>query len=64
MRFESFRDGMEDLELLYLLQQRDPKNTLLDINIVSDIDNYSESINQYLEFRERLLTEIVRYNKH
>ena len=60
MRFESFRDGMEDLELLYLLQQLDPKNALLEVSIVNDIDDYSESIQQYMNFRTKLFAEIKR----
>ena len=60
MRFESFRDGMEDLELLYLLQQLDPKNALLEVSIVNDIDDYSESIEQYMNFRRKLFAEIKR----
>ena len=60
MRFESFRDGMEDLELLYLLQQLDPKNALLDVSIVNDIDDYSESIEQYMNLRRKLFAEIKR----
>ena len=60
MRFESFRDGMEDLELLYLLQQLDPGNALLDVSIVNDIDDYSENIEEYKDFRRRLFAEINR----
>ena len=63
MRFESFRDGMEDLELLYVLQKLDPKNTLLRVKIVSDIDDYSESIEQYEGFRKQLFAEIIRLQK-
>lgn len=60
MRFESFRDGMEDLELLYLLQRLDPDNALLDVSIVNDIDDYSESTEQYMDFRRALFAEINR----
>ena len=60
MRFESFRDGMKDLELLYLLQQLDPDNALLEVSIVNDIDDYSESIEQYMNFRRKLFAEIKR----
>ena len=60
MRFESFRDGMEDLELLYLLKQLDPDNALLEVSIVNDIDDYSESIEQYMNFRRKLFAEIKR----
>ena len=62
MRFESFRDGMEDQELLYLLQQLDPDNALLDVSIVNDINDCSESIEQYMNFRNKLLTEINNYS--
>lgn len=61
MRFESFRDGMEDLELLYLLQQLDLKNALLQVSIIKAIDDYSESIEQYIDFRRKLFTEIKRF---
>ena len=60
MRFESFRDGMEDVELLYLLQQLDPDNSLLEVSIVNDIDDYNESIEQYMTFRKKLFAEIKR----
>ena len=51
---------MEDLELLYLLQQFDPNNSVLDVNIVNDIDDYSESIEQYMDFRRKLFAEIEK----
>ena len=60
MRLESFRDGMEDLELLYLLQQLDPENVLLNVSLVKDIDDYSESTESYMAFRNKLFAEIVR----
>ncbi|VAW54777.1 hypothetical protein MNBD_GAMMA06-597 [hydrothermal vent metagenome] len=60
MRFESFRDGMEDLELLHILQKLDPNNALLKINTITDINNYSENIEQYISFRKYLLAEIMR----
>ena len=63
MRFESFRDGMEDLELLYVLQKLDSKNDLLKVKVVNDIDDYSEDIEQYENFRRQLLTEIIRLQK-
>jgi hypothetical protein len=63
MRFESFRDGMEDLELLYLLQQLDPDSTLLKLDIVNDIDDYSESIEQYTIFRKELFTALKKVRR-
>ena len=59
MRFENFRDGMEDLELLYLLQQLDPKNATLAVTIINDIDDYNESIEQYMNFRRELFSELA-----
>ncbi len=64
MRFESFRDGMEDLELLYLLQQLDSENALLNVSLVNDIDDYSESIERYMTFRKKLFAEIIRLQPH
>ena len=61
MRFESFRDGMEDLELLYLLQQLDPENALLEISIVNDNDDYNENIEEFLNFIKKLFVEIQRF---
>lgn len=59
MQFESFRDGMEDLELLYLLQQFEPENAISAVSFINDIDNYNESIEQYTRFRRKLFAELT-----
>ena len=58
MRFESFRDGIEDLELLYLLQQLTPDNLILKLNIVNDIEDYNEDIEKHIKFRRELFTAL------
>ena len=52
MRFESFRDGMEDLELLYLLQEKDPDNPILKVKMINDIEDYTDSIKTISNYRE------------
>lgn len=62
MRLASFRDGMEDLELLYLLQQCDPDNPVLKIILINDIEDYTDSINTISNFREKLFSALKKYN--
>ncbi len=60
LRFESFRDGMEDLEYLYILEQVDPDNDLLDVDVVSDLSDYTGP-DEYLNYR-KLLSEAITGN--
>lgn len=54
LRFESFRDGMEDYEYLALLRQRDPENPLLDVGIVTGLTTFTQDPFEILEFREQI----------
>jgi hypothetical protein len=54
LRFESFRDGMEDYEYLELLRQRDPDNPLLDVSIVTGLTTFTQDPFEILEFREQI----------
>lgn len=62
MRLASFRDGMEDLELLYLLQDKDPDNPILKIIMINDIDDYTDSIKTISNFREELYSALEKLN--
>ena len=62
MRFESFRDGMEDLELLYLLQEKDPDNPILKVKMINDIEDYTDSIKTISNFREELYSALEKLN--
>jgi len=62
LRFESLRDGIEDIEFLYLLEEHNPNHALLDVPIVQNIKQYSESQDEILNYREKigeLLNEVA-----
>ena len=54
LRFESFRDGMEDYEYLALLAARDPLNPLLDVPVVTGLDTFVQDPFELLEFRRQV----------
>jgi hypothetical protein len=43
LRFESFRDGMEDYEYLKLLEARYPGHPLLNVDVVTDLSTFSRN---------------------
>ncbi len=53
LRYESFRDGIEDLESLYLLEARDSNNPLLSVPIVdrNNVTNFNKDPNAYKNWR-------------
>jgi hypothetical protein len=60
LRFESFRDGIEDLEYLYLLEAKDPKNPLLQVETVRNLTTYETKPAALLEFRRKVAEAISR----
>lgn len=54
LRYESFRDGVEDAEYLCLLEGRDPTHPLLAVETVSGIDSYATDPDDILDFRRRI----------
>jgi hypothetical protein len=54
MRFESFRDGMEDQEYLFLLAQLDPGNRLLAVPIIKGLKEYTEDTQEYMIYRQQI----------
>ncbi len=58
LRYESFRDGMEDLDYLYLLQDLDPGNALLGVPIISGLSDFSNDQDEVLDFRRQLAAAI------
>ena len=60
LRLESFRDGMEDQEYLYLLKALDPRNPLLEVPVVSGIHDYENDAQVYLAYRRQLGRSIER----
>jgi hypothetical protein len=54
MRFESFRDGMEDQEYLFLLAQLDPGNRLLAVPIIKGLKEYTEDTQEYMTYRQQI----------
>ncbi len=63
LRFESFRDGMEDQDLLYILKKLDPHNSLLQIPIINNIDDYTQNSVEYLDFRRKVASAIETLKK-
>lgn len=60
LRLESFRDGMEDQEYLFLLEKLDPGNAMLDVPVVNAIDDYETDVAAYLAFRRNVAVTIER----
>lgn len=58
LRFESFRDGMEDQDLLYILKNLDPENSLLQIPIIKSINDYTQASEEYFSFRHKVAAAI------
>ena len=58
LRLESLRDGFEDLELLYLLEEASPGNELLRVPIVGGLTDYEQDPARVLSFREAVARAI------
>jgi hypothetical protein len=54
LRFENYRDGMEDQEYLYLLEEIMPDHKLLSVPIIKDLHNYSQNQQELMTFRKEL----------
>ncbi|HEX7026720.1 MAG TPA: glycoside hydrolase domain-containing protein [Gammaproteobacteria bacterium] len=60
LRYESLRDGFEDLEYLYLLESLDPDHPLLDVPIVTSIDDFATDPEVILAFRREVAKAIIK----
>lgn len=54
LRFESFRDGMEDYEYLKLLESADPGDPLLNVGIVTGLSTFSQDPFEIQDFRRQV----------
>lgn len=63
LRYESLRDGFEDLEYLYLLESLDPGNPLLNVPIVKSLNEYATDPQAILAFRREVARAILRKAK-
>ena len=54
LRLESFRDGMEDQEYLYLLRRVDPGNALLSVPIISGLTTYDSDQDGIMSYRNQI----------
>jgi len=54
LRFENFRDGMEDQEYLFLLQSYSPDHELLSVPFIQNIFKYSENQKDIMDFRNKI----------
>jgi len=59
LRLASLRDGFEDLELLYLLEDVSPQDPLLDVPIVKGLSEYTGAPDELLDFRRRVAEAIA-----
>jgi len=59
MRLASLRDGFEDLELLYLLEDVAPDDPLLDVPIVEGLTEYTHEPGKLLDFRRQVAEAIA-----
>ena len=59
LRLVSFRDGLEDLELLYLLEESSPGHPLLDVPVVRGISDFDTDPRRYLEFRRAVARAVM-----
>ncbi len=60
LRYESFRDGMEDLEYLYLLADREPTNPLLRVEIVGGLSDFATRPEAILAFRRQVAAALTK----
>ncbi len=58
LRYESFRDGVEDAEYLYLLEATHPDHPLLRVPTVTGISEFATDPAAILEFRRRVAAAI------
>ena len=58
LRFESFRDGMEDQEYLYLLRELAPSHPLLQVPVVQSLEKFTNEPATLLDFRRQLAEAI------
>ncbi|MDH3731938.1 MAG: serine hydrolase [Gemmatimonadota bacterium] len=58
LRLLGLRDGFEDLEMLYLLEDLDPSNPLLEIPIITGLGEYAQDPADYLAWRSAVMAAI------
>ncbi len=59
LRYESFRDGIEDMEYLYALEKKSPMHPLLSVETVSNLSTFETNATAILDYRRRLAAAIL-----
>ena len=61
LRYESFRDGMEDQEYLYLLKEKDPANPLLNVSVVTGLSQFEQDPTNIFAWRDSVALALSKY---
>jgi len=62
LRLEAMRDGFEDMELLYILQDLQPNHPLLSVPVINDIYDFENSATVYSQYRNKLAKTILQHS--
>jgi hypothetical protein len=63
LRLTGLRDGMEDVELLYLLADASPGHPLLEVPVARGLTDFDDDPATYLRFRRDVVAAIVEANR-
>jgi hypothetical protein len=59
MRFESVRDGFEDMEYLYMLEDLNPEHELLSVRTIFGLTEFENDANKILQYRREVAAAIL-----
>ena len=59
MRFESVRDGFEDMEYLYILEDLNPDHQLLSVGTIFGLTKFEYDIEKILQYRREIALAIL-----
>jgi len=60
MRFESVRDGFEDMEYLYMLEDLNPDHELLSVRTIFGLTKFEYDIKKILQYRREIALAILK----
>lgn len=60
MRFESVRDGFEDMEYLYMLEDLSPDHELLSVRTIFGLTKFEYDIEKILQYRREIALAILK----
>ncbi len=60
MRFESVRDGFEDMEYLYMLEDLNPDHELLSVRTIFGLTKFEYDPDKILQYRREIALAILK----